>query len=105
MPYITHNNKRYEIVDNPPFIGCLMITEFGIVVQASSLPHMETLVDCGAKLLIEVPIYTEHTLSSILVNADKSLQDKRRKEILHKTKLARVNSDVREVISSRLKQA
>lgn len=61
--FITHNNKRYEVTNHIPYIGCLLVTDSGDIVEALSLAHIEILVNCDAKVLIEIPIATENTLS------------------------------------------
>lgn len=86
--FITHNSKRYEVVDDAPFIGCKMLTELDHIVEARSLGHIEILVNHGAKMLIEIPLYTEHTLSSVLLHVDKLLQDKERRKAFNKIRFA-----------------
>lgn len=75
--FITHNNKRYEIVDDPMFIGCLILTDWGNVIEMKSLGQIEYATSIGGKMIVEIPIFTEHTLSSIMIKADHIIEDKK----------------------------
>lgn len=52
--YDALTKKTYLITNNPGYIGCLMMTENHELVTPSSLPHLEILIDMGAKVVKEV---------------------------------------------------
>lgn len=49
---IAHNGIPYEITDDIPKIGDLMMLDNGWIGMAASLPHLEVLVNQGAKVIV-----------------------------------------------------
>lgn len=101
MPqFITYKNKRYEVTDNHPFIGCLVISrDETIIVEPGTLPFLEILISSGYKMLEEIPIFTEHTLSSIMINTERLVRDKVNRREFNRIRLSK--EDFKDIYGNR----
>lgn len=92
MRFITHNKKRYEITKEETVLaGDLVVDldtmEVFTIVSNRMAMRVNTFYWLRPRVLKEVPIFTEHTLSSILLKSNRLVNDKRDRSVFNRIRL------------------
>jgi hypothetical protein len=100
MPqFITYNGKRYEIIEGDK--ENIEINLSDLVYHNGTIIKIETYEQStnydmqiymnlsSAKKVIEVPIFTEHTLSSVMIKIDKIKEDIKHRSTFNRIRLSK----------------
>lgn len=87
--FITHNNKRYEVM---PAEAYPIIGELGyipITGQVITIENQAEVDNRWIRRIEEIPIFTDHTLSSIMINTDRLREDKENRRTFTRIRLGK----------------
>lgn len=92
--FATYNGKRYmETRSVTPILGDLLITIYNDIVKPKTQVELTAWIYAGAKRLEEVPLFTEHTLSSVMLRVDNIIEDRKARSIKNRTRFVKTNFD------------